>query len=123
LLAAPPQPTTALGTLSELRQNGRLVGQVGDVEVIVVEARSQLVAFESRCPHQGRSLEDAPVVGGAVECPLHRWKYDLKTGGVSRCWWNPTVAHQSRARLRKFVAEALDDVVYVQVVSTRADAA
>ncbi len=32
------------------------------------------------CPHEGESLELAPITNGHLVCPRHRWKFDLSTG-------------------------------------------
>jgi nitrite reductase/ring-hydroxylating ferredoxin subunit len=37
-------------------------------------------AFDSRCPHRGGQLADGEVVGELLVCPLHHFKFSLKTG-------------------------------------------
>ncbi len=58
----------------------RLVS-VGTTEVIVVRLPDgEVVAFTSRCPHQGTDLMDASFFDGRLRCPYHLYLYDPHTG-------------------------------------------
>ena len=37
-------------------------------------------AFDSKCPHRGADLAEGEVSGGLIVCPLHHFKFTLKTG-------------------------------------------
>jgi nitrite reductase/ring-hydroxylating ferredoxin subunit len=37
-------------------------------------------AFDERCPHRGAALTQGALVGELVVCPLHHFKFNLKTG-------------------------------------------
>ena len=37
-------------------------------------------AIENFCPHKGYPLADSRVYGHIVECDLHAWRFDVKTG-------------------------------------------
>jgi nitrite reductase/ring-hydroxylating ferredoxin subunit len=49
-------------------------------EVAVFNVDGDLLAVEARCLHKGGRLADGMVSGGVVTCPLHWWRYDLRTG-------------------------------------------
>ena len=50
-------------------------------DVAVFRARSgQLFAVQAACPHRGGPLADGLLGGTTLICPLHAWKFDLKTG-------------------------------------------
>ena len=49
-------------------------------------------AIETLCPHRGGRLGDGVVVGQEVVCPLHRWKFDLRSGRTRRDSRLPPVA-------------------------------
>ena len=51
-----------------------------DVPVRVVDVDGERYAFKARCPHLLRSLDDAPVVDGIVQCPWHGYRFDVRTG-------------------------------------------
>ncbi|HEU5022255.1 MAG TPA: Rieske 2Fe-2S domain-containing protein [Bryobacteraceae bacterium] len=59
-------------------------GRVYEVEgerIAVFRTRAQEVyAVQAECPHKRGPLADGLVGGGTVICPLHGWKFDLKTG-------------------------------------------
>ena len=52
----------------------------GDAEVAVFNRDGELLAVEARCLHRGGALAEGHVSGGIVTCPLHWWRYDLRTG-------------------------------------------
>lgn len=50
-------------------------------EVAVFHTREgQLFAVQARCPHRDGPLADGLVGGTTLICPLHNWKFDLRTG-------------------------------------------
>ena len=56
---------------------------VGGTSVAVFRLRSGTVyAAQSACPHRGGPLADGLLGGTTVVCPLHAWKFDLRTGEV-----------------------------------------
>jgi nitrite reductase (NADH) small subunit len=40
----------------------------------------EVFATQAVCPHRGGPLADGLVGAGTVICPLHSWKFDLKSG-------------------------------------------
>jgi len=73
-----------LGRVDRIPLGQGLTFLVGDVEVAVFRQRDgQLFATQSRCPHRQGPLADGVVGAGAVVCPLHAKKFDLKTGHCS----------------------------------------
>jgi nitrite reductase (NADH) small subunit len=71
------------------------IGRVGDVPLL--EGRSVTVAgrriavfrtpeghhaIAAACPHQGGPLADGLVTNSCVTCPLHGWRFDLRTGAA-----------------------------------------
>jgi nitrite reductase (NADH) small subunit len=40
----------------------------------------RVYALDDRCPHAGASLSSGWIEGGAVVCPLHRWRFRLRDG-------------------------------------------
>ncbi|MGD9564182.1 MAG: Rieske (2Fe-2S) protein [Pyrinomonadaceae bacterium] len=37
-------------------------------------------ALENFCPHKGAPLADSQVYGNIIECSLHAWRFDVRTG-------------------------------------------
>jgi nitrite reductase/ring-hydroxylating ferredoxin subunit/uncharacterized membrane protein len=61
-----------------------LAVQVGDTPVMLVRDRDDVLALHDRCSHRGCSLATGEVQDGAVTCPCHGSRFDLRTGAVLR---------------------------------------
>ena len=92
--ATPTGPDLTQGiALSDL-VDGRLVGHVGDEEVLLVQAGSELFAIGAHCTHYHGPLADGVVAGKTVRCPWHHACFDLSSGEAVRapalspleCW-------------------------------------
>ncbi len=62
-------------------------------------------ALLGRCPHANGPMGRAWVDDGEAICPLHRWRFNLRTG---RCTTAPDRS------LHKFRCEVRDDRVWVE---------
>ncbi|MEM7231886.1 MAG: nitrite reductase small subunit NirD [Planctomycetota bacterium] len=69
------------GTLDELSDGRRIRVLAGEHDVAVFEVDGDVRAIGNRCPHAGAPLSEGYVQGEHVVCPLHAWRFDLKTGG------------------------------------------
>ena len=77
---------TPLGSLDEIRGRLPLAVRADGIDLRVVEHDGQLCAYPSVCPHLGGPLEIS--TDGAVECPWHGYRYDLRDG---RCLTDPSL--------------------------------
>ncbi len=82
LAALPPRGSTSLqlGGLEELRARLPLRVELDGRSFRVLALGEQLVAHASVCPHMLGPLEDATLEGDTLECPWHRYRFDLRTG-------------------------------------------
>jgi nitrite reductase (NADH) small subunit len=64
----------------DLAPGAALTAPAGDGEVAVFNVDGDLLAVEARCLHKGGALADGHLSAGVVTCPLHWWRYDLRTG-------------------------------------------
>ncbi|HEX4166017.1 MAG TPA: Rieske 2Fe-2S domain-containing protein [Bryobacteraceae bacterium] len=54
---------------------------VRGVQLAIFHARSgQVFATQASCPHKTGPLADGLVGGDVLVCPLHSWKFDLRSG-------------------------------------------
>jgi apoptosis-inducing factor 3 len=79
---------------AELERDGKLVGRVGEEEVLLVLRENEVFAIGAHCAHYHAPLIDGLVLGGEIRCPWHHASFDLATGEVLRapaldslsCW-------------------------------------
>jgi ferredoxin-nitrite reductase len=62
--------------------SAKLVRARGE-EMAVFKNNGQLYGIQNICPHEGGQLCNGWIEGGEVVCPLHGYKFDLKTGACS----------------------------------------
>jgi nitrite reductase/ring-hydroxylating ferredoxin subunit len=56
---------------------------LGNKTIAVMRHGENIFAFDSQCPHRGASLLQANINGlEEIICPLHQYRFDLKTGQV-----------------------------------------
>ncbi len=58
--------------------------QLGEIQLAGLRIGEEIHIFQSFCPHRGASLLQANI-NGAMEiiCPLHQYRFNLKTGTVT----------------------------------------
>ena len=69
--AAPPQISSGACARIELP---------GGDEVAVFNIDGEYYAIENFCPHKGAPLSEGLLCGHIVECSLHGWQFDVRTG-------------------------------------------
>lgn len=65
---------------AHLPPGAAVAAEAGGVEVAVFNVDGDLCALDGRCLHKGGPLAEGMVQDGVVTCPLHFWRYDLRTG-------------------------------------------
>jgi nitrite reductase/ring-hydroxylating ferredoxin subunit len=75
----PPQPVR-LGPPTEIEARLPMTVEIGDEPFRLVRDADELVIHAARCPHWLGPLDEAPVQNGAVRCPWHGWRFDIRTG-------------------------------------------
>jgi len=49
-------------------------------EIALFNAGGNFHAIENFCPHKGVPLADSRLYGNTVECDLHGWRFDVRSG-------------------------------------------
>lgn len=92
---APAGPDLTQGVpLTELTNGAKLLGHVGDDEVLLVRTDTDIFAVDAHCTHYHGPLADGLVVGTTIRCPWHHACFDLRSGEATRapafgalaCW-------------------------------------
>ena len=87
-------PDLAQGVAIEDFVGGKLLGHVGDEEVLLVRRGDEIFAVGAHCTHYHGPLAEGLVTGESVRCPWHHACFDLRTGEAARapalspiaCW-------------------------------------
>jgi nitrite reductase/ring-hydroxylating ferredoxin subunit len=66
--------------LASLDAEGRTVVEVEGTEIVVFLVEGNPHAFANACPHEGNPLREGEVLGDALVCAYHGWKFDLASG-------------------------------------------
>ena len=69
--------------LDEVQEGTAKLLRVKNQEIAVFKHQGQLCAIQNACPHEGGQLSMGRVEGNEVVCPLHGYKFHLKTGACS----------------------------------------
>lgn len=70
-----------VGKISDVPQGrGATVKLKGGAEVALFNNGGKFHAIENFCPHKGARIADSKLDGNIVECDLHGWRFDIRTG-------------------------------------------
>ena len=64
-------------------------------------------ALDALCVHQDGSIAPGKLDGDIVECPLHFWHYNIKTGEL--------IDYLKDVKLQKYEVQVKDDGIYVDI--------
>src|SRR5882757_8796232 len=82
--ASPSGPDLAQGVNSSEFTGETLLGHVGDQDVLLVRAGSEIFAIDAHCSHYHGPLAEGLVVGISIRCPWHHACFDLRSGEATR---------------------------------------
>jgi len=69
-----------VATISEVPNFGKKVVSVNGQELVLVNIKGSVFAFENECPHQGSPMTAAIVKDNYVSCPRHGYRFNLSDG-------------------------------------------
>lgn len=100
-------PNLAQGiALAELTEGGKLVGHVGDEQVLLVRHGQEIFAIGAQCTHYNAPLVDGLEVDGTLRCPWHHACFDLRTGEALRA--------PALSPVASWVVEQRDGIIFVR---------
>lgn len=82
----------------------RAVVEANGRTILLLRVGEEVHAFDNACPHEGNPLVDGEVLGDALECAYHGWRFDLATGacllGTRAARRYPVELHGGEIRIR-----------------------
>ena len=86
---------------NEIREgNGKEVNINGQ-RIALFLSHNKYYAIEALCRHQDGSLLPGKIEGEVVECPLHFWHYNIRTGELSILYWEGVKLNTFDVEIRK----------------------
>lgn len=73
--------TLIVGATGELQPGACIRVEVPDGdELAVFNVDGEFYATENFCPHKGAPLSEGALCGHVIECGLHGWQFDVRSG-------------------------------------------
>jgi apoptosis-inducing factor 3 len=82
--SSPSGPDLAAGVAPKDLADGKLLGHVGEQDVLLVRSGDELFAIEAHCSHHHGPLAEGLVVGDSIRCPWHHACFNLRNGEAAR---------------------------------------
>ncbi len=73
-----------LEKLINLHDNYTRKFKIDHLHLLLVQRGGELSVIEASCPHRAHPLEEADIVDGVLQCPLHRYQFALSDGRLIR---------------------------------------
>jgi apoptosis-inducing factor 3 len=96
----------------DIPEGGKLVGRVGEEEVLVARVGGALFAVGAQCTHYHGPLGEGLIVGDTVRCPWHHAHFCLRTGEA--------IAAPAIDPLKRWAVRETDGVVRVAPAAAEA---
>jgi nitrite reductase (NADH) small subunit len=92
---------------NEIREgNGKEV-HINGQRIALFLSNNKYYAIEALCRHQDGSLAPGKIEGEVVECPLHFWHYNIRTGEL--------LDYMEGVKLNTFDVEVRKNEIYLDV--------
>jgi len=92
---APSGPDLTQGiALADLPDGGKLVGHLGEDQILLLRRGAEVFAISASCTHYSGPLAEGLLVGDMIRCPWHHAGFDIRSGEALRapalsplgCW-------------------------------------
>jgi len=74
--------SVTVAKVGEIPVGGVKIVRLDDVPVAVFHLDDGYYAMEDVCTHDGGPVAEGAIIDGAVECPRHGARFDIRTGEV-----------------------------------------
>ena len=104
---AEPNGWHRVAMLADLKDGEALPAKLGDDAIALYRLDGEVYAIGDVCTHEYALLSQGFVEDGAIECPLHQAKFDIRTG---RC-----LAAPATDDVKAYAVRVEDGAVYVSL--------
>ena len=74
-------------------------------ELALYNVNGEIYATENFCPHRGAPLSEGFLCGHVIECGLHGWQFDVRTG----------MCLTLEEKIKTFPVSIEDDVIKIEI--------
>jgi nitrite reductase/ring-hydroxylating ferredoxin subunit len=96
-----------VGEVGDINENAGKEVKIGDTRIALFHANDRYYAIEALCRHQDGSLAPGKLEGEVVECPLHFWHYNIRTGQL--------LDYLDGVRLNTYEVKVIDGQIYIEI--------
>lgn len=87
--------------------------EAAGLKLLVTKVGGTFYAAQRKCPHLGFNLCRGTLEGQSVVCPLHKAKFDLRSGQVERDPRLLFIGMKARSGLKTYPVREMGDDLYV----------
>ena len=73
-------PLLRIATVDQVQPGSTRFFDIGGRSLVLANCDGRFYAVDGLCPHKGFELDNAQLFGCVIECPWHRYQYDVRTG-------------------------------------------
>jgi nitrite reductase (NADH) small subunit len=92
---------------NEIREGKGKEVHINGQRIALFLSNNKYYAIEALCRHQDGSLAPGKIEGEVVECPLHFWHYNIRTGEL--------LDYMEGVKLNTFDVEVRKNEIYLDV--------
>ncbi len=102
-----PEEHIAAVTSRHVRNSRITVVEIDSELIVLTRVEGQACAFNALCPHQLGNLASGMIINGEIECPVHNWRFNIRTG-------KSVYPEDDGLRLRRYEAKEENGMVKVR---------
>jgi nitrite reductase (NADH) small subunit len=72
--------TVVVAKLTDIQPGSCLSVEAEGITAVLFNLDGTIYAIDNTCPHAGGPLGEGIFEGETVQCPWHRWRYNVRTG-------------------------------------------
>lgn len=91
----------------EIKENRGKELNINGTRIALFYTKGRYYAIEALCRHQDGSLAPGKIEGEVVECPLHSWHYNIRTGEL--------LDYMAGVKLSTYKVDVKGNDIYIEV--------